>query len=295
MALALLAVLVVLGLGMLAPELARLRQFVWLRSLLAAYQRQLGDSAFWRSGLGLALVLLPPVLLVALLDRLLNTHMHGLLDFGFSVVVLFLCWGPRDFDGDARTAAKAQTADDRSEALAALGGNPAGLSARSADLVDAVFSAALVRNFAPLFWFIVFGPAAALGYRMTQLLAQSADLRTQLPLAQAEAASRLHAALAWLPAQLMTLALALASDFDAVTRAWRGHHEAHGQGVLHLDLGFLGATARACVDLDDSEFAAADGTPISDPAVEESRRLIWRVMVVWLALMAVVVLAGWSG
>lgn len=294
MALALLAILIVLVLGSVAPELARLRQFVWLRTWLAWLDQRSRLNALWSTEFGLALIIVPLVAVTALVDWSLGGQLHGLLKFVFGLVVLFLCWGPRDLDADARRAARAETPSDRVEALSALGGECSTGQARSADLVENVFAAGLTRWFSPLFWFVVFGPAGVVGYRLSQLLAQSADLRSILPSAAAEAAEKLHAALAWIPAQLMTLALALASDFDAVGKAWREHHEAHGQGFLHLDLGFLSATARACVDLDDEEFVAGDGSPIRDTAVEEARRLLWRLLVVWMALLAIIVLAGWT-
>lgn len=294
MALALLAILIVLVLGSLAPELVRLRQFLWLRAWVAWLDQRIGNQALWSSEFGLALVLVPLLVLVALVDWTLNDSLHGLLDFVYALVVLFLCWGPRDLDDDARRAGRAETAADRSEALQALGGNCGEAPVRSADLVDGVFTAGLTRWFAPLFWFVAFGPVGAFGYRLSQLLAQSPELRSKLPALQVEAVEQLHAALAWLPAQLMTLALALASDFDAVGKAWRNHQAAHGQGLLHLDLGFLSATARACVDLDDEEFVSADGAPIRDESVEEARRLLWRLLIVWLVLLSIIVLAGWA-
>lgn len=294
MALALLAILIVLVLGMLAPELARLRQFLWLRGWIGWFEARVGGAGPWTTGLGLALVLLPLVAVVALVDWTLGDTLHGLLRFVFALTVLYLCWGPRDLDDDASRAARAESADDRAEALRSLGGQPGEAPVRSGALVDQVFVAGLTRWFGPVFWFVAFGPAGAAAYRLTQLLAQSPELRALLPPVQVEAADKLHAALAWLPAQLMSLALALASDFDAVGKAWREHHEAHGQGLLHLDLGFLSATARACVDLDDEEFVGSDGQPIRDESVEEARRLLWRVLVVWLALLSVIVLAGWA-
>ena len=294
MALALLATLIVLVLGSVAPELTRLRHFLWLRDYLAFLGLRFRERSFWRSEFGLALILLPLVGVTGLIDWVLNDALKGLLNFVYGTVVLFLCWGPRDLDADARRAARAETQADRSEALAALSSDTPGSGARSSDLVEAVFAAGLTRWFAPLFWFIAFGPAGALAYRLLQLLAQSPELRGSLPVLQVEAAERLHAALAWLPAQLMTLALALASDFDTVARAWRGHHEAHGQGFFHLDLGFLSATARAAVDLDEEEFTSEDGVLVPNVAVEEARRLLWRVLIVWMALLAVVVIAGWA-
>lgn len=294
MALALLAILIVLVVSALTPELARLRQFVWLRSWLAWLDERLSQRGIWSNEYGLALVLLPLLGLTALIDWTLRDALHGLLQFVFGLLVLFLCWGPRDVDADARRAASAETPGDRAEAMLTLGGAASEAPVRSSDLVAGVVLAGLTRWFGPLFWFVAFGPVGAVGYRLCQLLAQSAELRNALPPAQVEAAERMHAAMAWLPAQLMTLALALASDFDAVGKAWREHHAAHGQGLLHLDLGFLSATARACVDVDDEEFVTADGAPIRDEAVEEARRLLWRLLVVWLVLLSVIVLAGWA-
>lgn len=294
MTLALLALLLVLTAGALAPELTHFRHFLWLRAYVSWLDQRLGKLGLWASGFGLVLILLPLVAFAALISNILGSALHGLLQFAFALLVLFWCWGPRDLDQDARRAASAETAAERQQALSALGGDPGESAVRSGQLIDAVFSSGLSRWFAPAFWFITFGPAGVLGYRITQLLAQSADIQAKLPPAQVQAALQLHAALAWLPAQLMTLALALASDFDAVGRAWREHHHAHGQGFLHADLGFLSATARACVDLDDEEFLSADGAPIRDVAIEEARRLLWRVLAVWMVVLSVVVLAGWS-
>ncbi len=296
MTLSLLAILIVVAIGWLAPDLSRLRDFVWLRGYVAWLNERLAANGLWQSELGLTILLLPLLVTLALIDTVLNAPLHGLLDFIFGVAVLFLAWGPRDLDVDTDRAARAGTASDRAAALAALTGNehPSGDDASSGQLVDAAFGAGMTRWFAPMFWFVVFGPVGALGYRLVQLLAQSPDLRVSLPTNQADIADRLHAALAWLPAQLMTLALALASDFDAVAKAWRAHHDTHGHGFLHLDLGFLSATARACVDIDDQEFIASDGSVIADTAVEEARRLLWRLLIVWLTFFAIVVLVGWS-
>lgn len=294
MALALLAILIVMVLGSVAPELVRLRQFLWLRSWLQWLDERLGGHGLWNSEFGLALVVVPLLASTALIDWTLGGTLHGLLGFVFALVVLFFCWGPRDLDEDARRAARAESAADRSEALQALGGNVVDAPVRSVDLIDSVFVAGLTRWFGPLFWFVAFGPTGAVCFRLLQLLAQSAELRNRLPPAQTAAAEQLYAALAWLPAQLMSLALALVSDFDAVGKAWREHHAAHGQGFLHLDLGFLSAAARACVDIDDEEFVSADGSPIRDEAVEEARRLLWRLLIAWLVLLSIIVLAGWA-
>ncbi len=48
------------------------------------------------------------------------------------------------------------------------------------------------------------------------------------------------------------------------------------------------------MDLDDEEFVGADGKPIKDEAVEEARRLLWRLLIAWLVMLSVIVLAGWA-
>ena len=89
----------------------------------------------------------------------------------------------------------------------------------------------------------------------------------------------------------MALARALAANFDAVSKAWREHHAAHGQGLLHLDLGFLSSTARACIEFDDVDEVDIDGDANPREIIaEQSLQLAWRILVVWLAALALIVL-----
>jgi AmpE protein len=91
----------------------------------------------------------------------------------------------------------------------------------------------------------------------------------------------------------MALTLALVSEFDAVIKTWRDYHAAHGNGYFTLDLGFLGELARAGVDAD---VVAGDGyaTEVSNPlvALADARRVLRRILVAWLAVIALVALAA---
>jgi AmpE protein len=97
----------------------------------------------------------------------------------------------------------------------------------------------------------------------------------------------------WPVAQLMTIALALAANFDAVFSAWRDWHA----GGVRLDTGFLAAAARASVDVEiaDDDTDLPDGDAIAaTPALLELRdamSLVWRVLLLWLAVIAIVVIA----
>ena len=77
-------------------------------------------------------------------------------------------------------------------------------------------------------WFVLLGPAGALLYRLVQLSARSPTFTSELPAPQVEALEPLARLLDWPAAQLMTLALAVDADFDAVAAAWRDYHAARG-------------------------------------------------------------------
>jgi AmpE protein len=292
MAIVLVAVLLTLLLSQAAPELNHLRRFGWLDVWLA----RLGQPA--SAAQGLLLALLPPLLICALVQYATNTTLYGLSGLLFAIAVLFYTWGPRDLDRDVDAVIKAADSDRRLAAAQDLRppGRSQPVTLEAGSLVEACFESALARWFGVLFWFVLLGPVGALLYRLTQLLAFSPALAVLQPAPQQALAERLARVLDWAPAHLMALALALASDFDAVRNTWRNHHEAQGQGYFTADSGFLAAIARASVDAD---VIAGDGyaEDLHNPLVElaDARRLIRRVLMVWLTLLALLALAGWLG
>lgn len=283
MATVLVAVLLVLLVSRGVPDLGHLRNFSWWRAWLDRLGFKTVESA-------LALGVGVPVLLCVLVQWVLHDRLFGLSAFVFAVAMLFYCWGPRDLELDVDAVAKAPDSDRRAEAVQTLrpDGQDAALPFESEVLVAATFNAALKRWFGVLFWFAALGPAGALLYRLIQMLAcipEYAGARSQ----------RAAAVLDWLPAHLIALALALASNFDAVFKTWHGWHAAP-RGYFELDSGFLDAIARASVDAD---VAAGDGyvQDVHSPlvALDDALVLVRRVLVVWLTVIALIVLAGWLG
>lgn len=288
MAIHLLAVLVVFALAQGLPDLSRYRDFSRLRVWVDALGR-LGGGA--RS----AIAIVVPVLLCLLIQQALVGWMFGLLSFAFAVCVLWYSWGPRDLTEDVEAVIKAPDSERRVAAAQRLRADDAEepLRFEAALLVDAVFQSALKRWFGVLFWFLVLGPCGALLYRLTQLMAWSPGLADQQSGEGRQLIRRLAQLLDWAPAHLMALAMAVASDFDAVFQAWKTWHERMGKGYFSLDLGFLSAIAKASVDAD---VIAGDGyaEDINDPLVElaDARHLLVRVLIVWLAVTGLLVLGG---
>ncbi|MGH8084683.1 MAG: regulatory signaling modulator protein AmpE [Lysobacter sp.] len=310
MSVTLIAAVVALVLGHLAPSLAvTVRQYGWYDDWIGWLNRQFGDGSFWRGAWGIALALAPPLLLVGLFQLALDAQGLGLAEMLFGIAVLFYAWGPRDLDRDVAAILDAPDAISRRDAIARLSvdGNPL---LDDGNLVEAVFRSAMRRWFGVLFWFLLLGPVGGVGYRLTVLSARAAsgEAGRGLPTRTARGARTLLAALDWPVAQLLTLALALVGNFDSVLGAWRSN----GGGSMRLDNRFLGAVARASVRSELAEEAAERAAAQADdggdesglaasgvahdlaelPELRDAMSLVWRCLLVWLAVLALFVIAG---
>jgi AmpE protein len=91
----------------------------------------------------------------------------------------------------------------------------------------------------------------------------------------------------------MTLSLAIATDFDSVFKAWKRYHDEQGHGLFEGDNGFLLASARSVVL---TGHAARDGyaDQLSGPMVclQQAMDLVWRMLGVWLTVLALLLLIG---
>lgn len=322
MSVTLIAAVVALVLGHLAPSLAAaVRRYGWFDSWLGWLGGRLsGEGSAWRGRWGIGLALLPPLLAVGLFQWALDAPLLGLAGLVFGVAMLFYTWGPRDLDVDVEAILDAPDGMSRRQAAALLWASPEQISLDGGALVEAVFRNALRRWFGVLFWFLLLGPFGALLYRLTVLSVEgpiegapdtvAATAGRPLPVETARGARTLLAILEWPVAQLMTLALALVGNFDSVMGAWR-----HAGGTsLTLDNGFLAAAARASVRSELAEEAAdyaddfsgnaraVDGavaTPmvlagvLDLPELRDAMSLVWRSLLVWLAALALFVIAGW--
>lgn len=293
----LIAVVIALLLGHAAQPLTALRRYGWYASWVQWLDGQLGGNGFWRGRWGLLLSLGLPAFGIAMLQGAMDDAMYGLPGFVFAVAVLFYCWGPRDLDLDVEAVVEAPDAESRRSAAADLGERGETVAIEGPALIEAVFTSALRRWFGVLFWFLLLGPFGAFAYRFLAVSAKG-DAREPLPEAQAEGADWLLKAAEWPVAQLMTLAMALVANFDAVFTAWREWHA----GGVRLDSGFLGAAARASVvtelvDEDAYVIEAGEATPLMPALLElrDAMSLVWRILLLWLAVLALFVLAGWVG
>ena len=292
MALTLIAVVLALVLGHIVPGLMALRRYGWFVSWLSLLGKLFRGETLWQGRFGAFIAIGLPVVTVGAIQYFLAGLWYGLPGFVFSLIILIYTWGPRDLDLDVDKVIDAPDIEARRHAATTLfpeGGEP---ELEGPGLVEAVFRCALWRWFGVLFWFLLLGAAGALLYRLSSLSAQG-EARKNIPEMQSQAAILLTKLLNWPVAHLMTFGMALAANFDTVLSAWR---EWYKQGGARLDIGFLGAAARASVDceLAEEDAYAVDG-PAQAPALLELRdamSLVWRILLLWLAVLSLFVLAG---
>ncbi|HYP84843.1 CobD/CbiB family protein [Variovorax sp.] len=183
--------------------------------------------------------------------------------------------------------------------------------------------------FGVLAWFSILaavglGPAGAVFYRMSEFVARywaHKDARTLQPASShvKEAASQAWEAIDWLPARFTALGFAVVGSFEDAIDCWRNDAErfpygndgvilAATSGALGVRLG--GGALRSQVVVDSLQSAQAGdsllgslpadsgSTPGSEPEPGHLRSvvgLVWRSVVMWLVLLALLTLARLLG
>jgi len=265
------------------------RHYGWFHRYAAGLRNTLARSAFLNGPAGTLIVLLPPLLLTAAADYYLSQWWF-LLELAFAVVVLLFCFGPTDLEAEVEAYIDASERGDEESACwhaaELLGDNPPEHAVMlNQKIIENTLVEANERLLAILFWFLVLGPAGALLYRLVSQLAGEEVIDEQLPMA--EAALRLHAILAWVPARMCALAYVLAGSFVGALHAWRAQsgawYETTPAVLIASGLGALGY-----------EEGDEDAVEVYDISmVHETLALVRRAVLVFLSAVALFTLAGW--
>ena len=286
------AILLAFGLCHFIRELGRFRKSSWLTGWVDFGNEAFGKLPQWSGILGFLVIPAVPLIVLLLINQMLVSALGSTGSFLLALVVLIYSFGPRDLDTDVAAIVEAEDEASRIESLEELIGAPVqdDHEAVRAASVEAVFREALRRWFAIIFWFAVLGIVGAFLYRMVDwLLREDHKLSDE----QRDLFLGLRQIMDWPAAQLMTLSLAIATDFDSVFKAWKRYHDEQGHGLFEGDNGFLLASARGIVL---TGHAARDGyaDQIEGPMVclQQAMDLTWRILGVWLTVLALLLLIG---
>jgi AmpE protein len=271
-------------------ELSRVRNHRWLGAWIHSSSNIFSRLPGWEELSGFIIILFIPLLGMALVNQLVLDAFGQLGLFLLAVAVLVYTFGTRDIDAQVADIIRTTDEDEQEQALCTLLREdvPEDAEACRAKTVEAVFNESLHRWFGLIFWFAVLGVVGAFMYRIVDWLACEESSLTE---GQKQLFTRTRQVLDWPAAQLMTLSLAIATDFDSVFTAWKTYHNEQGHGLFEGANGFLLTSARQIVL---SGHAARDGYadqldgPLS--CLKQSMDLVWRILGVWMTVLALLLL-----
>lgn len=284
------------------------RVYQWFASYAAVIERHFNGGQYNHGVIGW-LIAIAPAVAVTIVIYLLLAGVSNLLALAWTVAVLYLTIGFRQFSHyftdimvelreNQHDAARADLGRWRGASAAEYSANETARVAIEQGLIDAHRHV-----FGPVAWFIVFGPAGAIAYRVAALLDEQWGARTDAEFGDfGRFASRAFYWLDWVPARLSAASFAIVGNFEDAVYCWRTQALSwadHAQGViLAAGAGALG------VRLGDSlrQQGAVHQRPelgIGEAADVDNMQgavgLIWRTLVLWMFLLLVVTIANAFG
>jgi len=226
----------------------------------------------------------------------------------FDVAALYLAMGFRQFSRAYRETHEAVRAGDLAQARASVGrwrgGGAEPLNANECArlAIERGLFSAHRHVFGVIAWFVVFGAAGAVFYRVAALLRDRWGYRAQGNEQFGRFSRDVFYWCDWVPVRLTAISFAITGDFEDALYCWRTQADAWpersegivlaaGAGALGVRLGSVVGTAAAPKvrpelgtgeDADAELMAAAVG-------------LIWRALVLWLFVILLVTVASWFG
>jgi adenosylcobinamide-phosphate synthase len=235
--------------------------------------------------------------------------LHGLLAFAWTVLMLYLTLGFRQFSHHFTAIRAALESGDDAAARQVLAdwqgpvspdmGRPELLRrALGLGTVAAhrhVFGVLVI--FLPLIW-LGAGPAGAVLYRMAEYLSrqwQTPDVATAPGSTVARVAAQAWRLIDFLPMRLTALSFAVVGNFEEALASWR--HEGWRETDEPHDALLLAATAGAINArlVVQGGLAGADAREPQLAHLASLVGLVWRSVLLWLLLLLLMTLAYWAG
>lgn len=279
-------------------EYQHLRQANWFSEYSHWFERQELPDWMLNGFGGVIFLLLPPLLLIALLQLLFDESLLGIPDVLFACAVLILSFGPQDLDNQIKLLHDAHKQNDKEQAesiakdfLPAEPFNSGPTDSQA--IVEGILEQANSRIFAVIFWFMVLGPIGAAMYRLATLLPNLLSTRRELDFVFTS--KQLIAILDWIPVRLTAVAYAVAGSFEDALYGWRSYHEdrfnefqSNASGIL-ICTGTGALRLSSLIDSDNDQNINHDHHHLADAAMG----LVWRSIVVWIVMIGLLTLAGW--
>jgi adenosylcobinamide-phosphate synthase len=303
-----------------ALALEQWRTFRWRGGLQRAFiryarvlEQRFNAGSAQQGAIATALALLPPVAVAAAGYWVLEA-VHPFLALVWDVFILYMLVGFRHFSHAFSGIAEALKAGDaigaRRQLAAWRGIDASGASAEEIPklAIERGVEDSYRHVFGTLFWFLVLpGPTGAVLYRLAVLLAERwrGDAATPMGHELGEFGRPAHRLLYWLdwvPARGTAGTFAVVGDFEDAIYCWRTQAKAwpslHEGILLASAAGALGTLLGGTVSgpTGEPEFRAelGLGEPADADTMTSAVGLVWRALLVWLAVLLLLTLAYWA-
>jgi len=220
------AVLLAIALDRYTPETLRIDAAGWCRRWADTVAQRRSGASRSQGLVALALVVLPPVLLV-LLVRFALGELAWVLRFAFDVIVLswtldlYRLLDRAAAAGDALKVGDVPVANENLRLLSGTDATEASEVGIARATVEAVLMQGYAAVIAPLFWFILLGPVFAVLQRFATLLDEHWRSGEEGTGELAWATTRLNEIIGWLPIRITAFSYALMGSFEDALRCWR--------------------------------------------------------------------------
>ncbi|BCK87198.1 cobalamin biosynthesis protein CbiB [Sideroxyarcus emersonii] len=312
-AMSLLSLITALLLEQLHPLSSRKYLYVWLSGYVEFFQRNFNAGQLKQGRIAWMLAIGGPLVLVIAVHFLL-LHAHPIFAWAFSVLVLYLTMGFRQFSHyytDIHQALRDRQLDRARELLGEwLGKSCSDLSHE--EVARVTIEQALLcthRNvFGVVFWFVVLmmlglGPVGAILYRLALFLNNRWGTQDEAEFgAFGQFARQAYHFMEWLPLRFTAATFAIVGNFEDTIYCWRTQAEswldpeagiilASGAGALGVKLG------QTIVQDQQPVFRAELG--VGDEAdadfMQSAIGLVWRALVFWLFMLLLLTVANLLG
>jgi membrane protein required for beta-lactamase induction len=152
-------------------------------------------------------------------------------------------------------------------------------------MAENLLAAAHRRIFGTVLWFLILGPAGALLYRLAREASQLVVSQARPGLEQPS--HGLLYLLDWIPSRMLAGLFALAGNFETTVRAWHHCERDDGDG-----LELTRCTGAGALQLD-TTLGRIEAAPIDSMMIGSAMSLVWRALVILLALLGLATVAAW--
>ena len=231
-------------------------------------------------------VLIIPVAVIAVIQYLLSDFLLELPYLIFGVLVFAYCLGPACLSSDIEFYLDSRRLGDEDEALHYAGllterAASTSPDQQTSDVTRAILHIANERIFAVIFWFVIFGPAGAMLYRLTTNLSKQEGIGDSL----SAVALLFQALLTWVPARMLAIGYALTGHFDGALQAYRTRPYESDLALDNYDV-LVNTGMGALRDQEASDELSS---------IISARNLVMRSILIWIAVLALLTLGGWFG